>query len=85
MYYSEEVTMCPRKYEHVEIDDDIKKLLREGIKKAGSQNRLAKILGYSTPSNIIAQFLSAPKYKRFIIVSKLDRLREFLGKNNVNT
>jgi hypothetical protein len=66
------------RWEHIEIDEEIKKLLLEGIKKAGSQNGLAKVMGYSTPTNIISQFMTAPKYKRFILKSRLEKLKKFL-------
>lgn len=65
----------------VEIDDYVKTLLRKAVKKAGTHNKLAEILGYSTPSNIIYQFLSAPKYKKNILASRLKRLKQFLGES----
>lgn len=71
----------PRKktrWDHVEIDEEIKKLLLEGIMKAGDQRKLAKIMGYSTPTNIIWQFMAAPKHKRFILKSRLEKLKDFL-------
>jgi len=65
--------------EHREIDEEIKNLLRKGIEKAGSQHRLAQNMGYSTPTNIIHQFLQAPKYKRFIHEVRLEKLKKFLN------
>jgi len=74
--------MVPKKKrEPILIDDAVKKLILEGVAKTGSRDKLAKVLGYSTPSNIISQFLSAPKYKRSITASRFEKLKKFLGKN----
>ena len=66
--------------DRVIIDEKVKKLLEKGIRKAGSKHRLAREMGYSTPTNIIAQFLfgydSSPK--KTLPRSRLDRLRKFL-------
>ena len=67
-----------RATETVEIDDQVKDLLIKGARKAGTQAKLAEILGYSVPSNMVFQLLSAPKYKRKISVSRLKRLREYV-------
>jgi hypothetical protein len=64
--------------ESVEIDERIKKLLAQGIQKAGSRKKLAQILGYSVPTNIIYQFMHAQTYRRKIPVEKLNRLQQFL-------
>ncbi|MGP8128714.1 MAG: hypothetical protein ACLP9D_13025 [Candidatus Bathyarchaeia archaeon] len=65
--------------DRVMIDEKVKGLLEKGVEKAGSKHALARVMGYSTPSNIIAQFLfdydtspkTLPKWR-------LDRLRKFL-------
>lgn len=68
-----------RREDPVEIGDHVKTLVLEGVRKAGTQRELAQVLGYLTPTNIIYQFLSAPKYKRTINASRLKTLKEFLG------
>jgi len=60
------------------IDEEIKKLIIKGIKKAGTQNNLAKFLGYSTPTNIIYQFLSAPELKRTMPIEKVNKLKKYI-------
>jgi len=62
----------------VEIDARVKDLLKEGIKKAGTRERLAKVMGYSVPTNIIYQFLSSPRYKKSMSADRLKRLEHFL-------
>jgi hypothetical protein len=66
------------KFEHVQIDEEVKKLLLRGIEKAGSGKKLAEIMGYSTPTNIIWQFTTAPKHKKYILKSRLQRLSNFV-------
>ncbi len=71
-----------RKWNHVEIDDQVKKLLLDGIRKSGTRKKLAETMGYSTPTNIIWQFMTAPKHKKFILRSRLARLKDFLSTDN---
>jgi hypothetical protein len=48
------------------------KILLEDRKTARAQ-----IMGFSTPTSMIFQFLSAPKYERYILVSRIKKLRIF--------
>jgi len=65
--------------ESVAIDNKIKGLISKGVQKAGSRKKLSEIMGYSTPSNMIFQLLSAPRYKKTIPINRLKRLQDFLG------
>jgi len=66
----------------VPIDERVKELLMKGIEKAGSKQALAREMGYSTPTNIIAQFLYGyANSAKTLPKSRLDRLEKFLEKS----
>jgi len=67
------------KRKRVEIDDDVKLLLEEALKKVGSKSRLAHELGYPLSRNkIVNQWLSGgiktiPQYSLERLVEILER------------
>jgi len=61
----------------VEIDDDVKLLLEEALKKVGSKGRLARELGYPYSANRIVNAWLSGKIKT-IPQHSLERLVEIL-------